>query len=93
MSFVFLANNIGSLLDTLGISIAGNYGILTMFILIGIFILSYIFGREYFALLATSLAAIGMGVWNSEFNRLLMAMVAVVFGFFIVMLIYRVTNK
>jgi len=90
---IILANEIGTLLNDLSIGIAGNYQVLSIFILLGVFVITYLFGREIFALLATSLTAIGMAVWRTEFNTFLLSLVAVVFGVLIVMLIYRITNK
>jgi hypothetical protein len=93
MNGIILSYEIGNLINELGLGIAGSYEVMSIFILLLVFIISYLFGREIFALLATSLTAIGMSIWNSEFNTFLLALVAVVFGVLIVMLIYRITNK
>lgn len=90
---IILSYEIGTLMNELGLGIAGSYQLLSIAILLLVFIITYLFGREIFALLATSLTAIGMSVWNTEFNTFLLALVAVVFGVLIVMLIYRITNK
>lgn len=90
---MILVTELGDLLTSLGLGISGSYAVLTMVVLIIVFIITYLFGREVFAILSTSLVAIGMSVWNGDINRMLLAFVAVIFGVLIVMLIYRVTNK
>lgn len=93
MSLIILSATAGDFLTDLGLKLTGGYEILSMLILIIIFAITYLFGREVFALLATSLVAVGMSVWSGDFNRFLLALVAVVFGVFIVLLIYRITNR
>lgn len=88
-----LMSTAGDLLDTVSIGIAGSYEVLTLFILLFIFIITYLFGRHVFALLATSLAVIGMAVWGSDINQTLLAIVATIFGVLIVFLFKRVGNK
>ena len=90
---IILSTSAGDLLDIAAIGIAGNYELLTLLIVVSIFFISYLFGRHVFAILATSLAVIGLSIWGTQMNSILLTLVAILFGSLIIMLIYRVTNK
>jgi len=90
---IFLAQTVGDLATSISLGITGNYTILSFIILFFVFIISYLFAREIFAFLATSLTAIGLYVFRTPFNTTLLAIVATIFGILVVYFFYRLTNK
>jgi len=90
---IFLAQTVGDLATSISLGITGNYTILTFGILFFVFLISYLFGREIFAFLATSMTAIGLYVFRTPMNTTLLAIIATIFGILVVYFFYRLTNK